>query len=242
MSLPPVVDPAADLSVDEVRRYSRHLIIPDVAMDGQKRLKNAKVLVRRRRRSRLSGADVSRRRRRRHARHRRLRRRRRVQPAAPGDPRAERRRPVEGGVGAGERAGDQPARRGRAAHRAAGLEQRDGHLRSRTTSSSTAPTTSPPATSSTTPACCSASPTSGARSTGSTARRACSGPSTGPCYRCLYPEPPPPGMVPSCAEGGVLGVLCAIDRVDPGQRGAQAAHWASASRWSAGCWSTTPWR
>ncbi len=29
------------------------------------------------------------------------------------------------------------------------------------------------------------------------------------CYRCLYPEPPPPGMVPSCAEGGVLGVLCA---------------------------------
>jgi len=29
----------------------------------------------------------------------------------------------------------------------------------------------------------------------------------GPCYRCIYPEPPPPGMVPSCAEGGVLGVL-----------------------------------
>ena len=32
---------------------------------------------------------------------------------------------------------------------------------------------------------------------------------TAPCYRCLYPEPPPPGMVPSCAEGGVLGILCA---------------------------------
>ncbi len=32
-------------------------------------------------------------------------------------------------------------------------------------------------------------------------------PPDGPCYRCLYPEPPPPGMVPSCAEGGVLGVL-----------------------------------
>ena len=29
----------------------------------------------------------------------------------------------------------------------------------------------------------------------------------GPCYRCLFPEPPPPGLVPSCAEGGVLGVL-----------------------------------
>jgi sulfur-carrier protein adenylyltransferase/sulfurtransferase len=44
VSLPPLVEPAPDLSIDEVRRYSRHLIIPDVAMDGQKRLKNAKVL------------------------------------------------------------------------------------------------------------------------------------------------------------------------------------------------------
>ena len=45
MSLPPLVEPAAQLSVDEVKRYSRHLIIPDVGMAGQKRLKNAKVLV-----------------------------------------------------------------------------------------------------------------------------------------------------------------------------------------------------
>ncbi|HET9500982.1 MAG TPA: adenylyltransferase/sulfurtransferase MoeZ [Marmoricola sp.] len=45
MSLPPLVEPASDLTVDEVRRYSRHLIIPDVGMSGQKRLKNAKVLV-----------------------------------------------------------------------------------------------------------------------------------------------------------------------------------------------------
>ena len=35
-------------------------------------------------------------------------------------------------------------------------------------------------------------------------------PGKGPCYRCLYPEPPPPGMVPSCAEGGVLGILPGI--------------------------------
>jgi adenylyltransferase/sulfurtransferase len=34
--------------------------------------------------------------------------------------------------------------------------------------------------------------------------------SRGPCYRCLYPEPPPPGLVPSCAEGGVLGILPGI--------------------------------
>jgi sulfur-carrier protein adenylyltransferase/sulfurtransferase len=44
VSLPPLVEPAASLTPDEIRRYSRHLIIPDVAMDGQKRLKNAKVL------------------------------------------------------------------------------------------------------------------------------------------------------------------------------------------------------
>ena len=44
MSMPALVDPADTLTVDEVRRYSRHLIIPDVGMAGQKRLKNAKVL------------------------------------------------------------------------------------------------------------------------------------------------------------------------------------------------------
>jgi molybdopterin/thiamine biosynthesis adenylyltransferase/rhodanese-related sulfurtransferase len=45
VSLPPLVEPAADLTVDEVKRYSRHLIIPEIGMTGQKRLKNAKVLV-----------------------------------------------------------------------------------------------------------------------------------------------------------------------------------------------------
>src|SRR5260370_23817894 len=44
VSLPPLVTPAAELTVDEVKRYSRHLIIPEVGMAGQKRLKNAKVL------------------------------------------------------------------------------------------------------------------------------------------------------------------------------------------------------
>ena len=45
MALPALVEPAAELSRDEIARYSRHLIIPDVAMDGQKRLKNARVLL-----------------------------------------------------------------------------------------------------------------------------------------------------------------------------------------------------
>ena len=45
VSLPPLVEPTAELSVEEVQRYSRHIIIPDVGMDGQRRLKSAKVLV-----------------------------------------------------------------------------------------------------------------------------------------------------------------------------------------------------
>jgi adenylyltransferase/sulfurtransferase len=45
ISLPPLVEPARELSRDEVARYSRHLIIPDLGVDGQKRLKNARVLV-----------------------------------------------------------------------------------------------------------------------------------------------------------------------------------------------------
>src|SRR5918911_1623081 len=45
MPLPPLVEPAAELTKEEVERYSRHLIIPEVGMTGQKRLKNAKVLV-----------------------------------------------------------------------------------------------------------------------------------------------------------------------------------------------------
>src|SRR5437763_1565277 len=43
-ALPPLVEPADSLTIEEVRRYSRHLIIPDVAMSGQKRLKNSRVL------------------------------------------------------------------------------------------------------------------------------------------------------------------------------------------------------
>ena len=45
-------------------------------------------------------------------------------------------------------------------------------------------------------------------------------PRVGPCYRCLYPEPPPPGEVPSCAEGGVLeSILARCDRsCIPGRR------------------------
>ena len=56
---------------------------------------------------------------------------------------------------------------------------------------------------STTRACCSTNPTSMARFSGLKGKQRYSIIPAGPCYRCLYPEPPPPGLVPSCAEGGV---------------------------------------
>ncbi len=63
----------------------------------------------------------------------------------------------------------------------------------------------------------------------------------GPCYRCLFPEPPPPGLVPSCAEGGVLGVLPGTIGTLQATEAAQAdpGHRAAAHR--ARCCSTTPW-
>ena len=42
---------------------------------------------------------------------------------------------------------------------------------------------------------------------------------TSPCYRCLYPEPPPAGLVPSCQEAGVLGVIAGYNRCASGNRG-----------------------
>ena len=150
MSFPALVEPAAELTTDEVRRYSRHLIIPDVGMSGQKRLKNAKVLV-------IGAGGLG-------------------SPAllylaAAGvgtlgiaefdtvDESNLQRQVIhgvsdidkpKGALGQGVDRRDQPLRGGRPPRGAARQRQRDVASSRATTSSSTAPTTSPPATWSTT--------------------------------------------------------------------------------------------
>ena len=228
MPLPPLVEPAAELTRQEVMRYSRHLIIPDVAMDGQKRLKNAKVLA--------VGAgglgqpdpDVPRRRRRRHARHRRLRRRRREQPAAPGHPRPERHRPAQGARARGTSVQEINPLIDVVLH-----EERldstnvmeifsqydlivDGtdNFATRYMVNDAAFLLGKPYVWG-----------SIYRFDGQASVFWPTAPGgDAPCYRCLYPEPPPPGMVPSCAEGGVLGVLCASIGSIQTTEADQAAH------------------
>ena len=208
MSLPPLVEPAAELTVDEVRRYSRHLIIPDVGMAGQKRLKNAKVL--------CVGAGG-------------LGSPALMYLAAAGvgtigilefdtvDESNLQRQIIHGQSDVG---------RSKAQSAADSVAEINPYVQvniheTRLDSSNVMELFS--------------QYDLIVDGTDNFATRylvndACvllnkpyvwgsiyrfDGQASvfwsehGPCYRCLYPEPPPPGMVPSCAEGGVLGVLCA---------------------------------
>jgi adenylyltransferase/sulfurtransferase len=208
VSLPPLVEPAADLSVDEVKRYSRHLIIPDVGMAGQKRLKNAKVLV--------VGAGG-------------LGSPALLYLAAAGvgtlgivdfdtvDESNLQRQIIHGASDVGK---------SKAESAKESIEEVNPYVKvilhkERLDSSNVMEIFAPYDLI--------------IDGTDNFATRylvndACvllhkpyvwgsiyrfDGQASvfwadyGPCYRCLYPEPPPPGMVPSCAEGGVLGVLCA---------------------------------
>ena len=211
VSLPPLVEPASELTVDEVRRYSRHLIIPDVGDDRAEAAEE--------RQGAVSSAPAA------------SARPRCMYLAAAGvgtlgivefdvvDESNLQRQIIHGQSDIGRsKAESRRATRSRRSTRYVNVVLHEERLDSTTCCEIFAPVRPDrrrhrqlrhPLPGQRRVPCCSASRTCGARSTASTARPASSGPSTGPCYRCLYPEPPPPGMVPSCAEGGVLGVLCA---------------------------------
>ncbi len=208
MSLQPLVEPADELTIDEVRRYSRHLIIPEVGMDGQKRLKNAKVLV--------IGAgglgspallylaaagvgtlgivefdevDES-----------NLQRQIIHGQSDVGRPKAESARdsinevnPYVNVVVHGERLDNDNV---------LGIFEQYDLIVDGTDNFATRYMVNDAAVLLGKPYVWGSIYRFDGQVSVFWAEH-------GPCYRCLYPEPPPPGMVPSCAEGGVLGVLCA---------------------------------
>ncbi len=207
MSLPPLVDPAPELSVDEVRRYSRHLIIPDVAMDGQKRLKNAKVLA-------IGagglGSPVL------------------MYLAAAGVgtlgivdfdtvDESNLQRQIIHGRSDVDRLKAQSARDTiREINPYVDVVIHAERLESSNALETLAPYdlivdgTDNFATRYLVNDACVllGKPYVWGSIYRFDGQASVFWAEHGPCYRCLYPEPPPPGMVPSCAEGGVLGVLC----------------------------------
>ncbi len=208
MSLPPLVEPAESLSVDEVRRYSRHLIIPDVGMDGQKRLKNAKVLC-------VGAGGLG-------------------SPALmylaaagvgtlgivefdTGDESNLQRQIIHGQSDIGRPKAESAANSIREINPYVNVVIHDTALDREnvfeifgqydlivdgTDNFATRYLVNDAAVLLGKPYVWGSIYRFDGQASVFWAEH-------GPCYRCLYPEPPPPGMVPSCAEGGVLGVLCA---------------------------------
>jgi len=208
MALPPLVEPSAPLSAREIERYARHVLIPDVGMDGQRRLKNARVLV--------VGAGG-------------LGSPALIYLAAAGvgtigvvdDDVVELsnlQRQVVHGVGdVGRLKSESAAQRLASVNPLVRVMRHDVRIDSTNALQIIAGydivldgTDNFPTRYLLNDACVLLGKPdvwgSIYRFDGQTsiwwARH-------GPCYRCLFPEPPPPGLVPSCAEGGVLGVLCA---------------------------------
>ncbi|GIJ44614.1 adenylyltransferase/sulfurtransferase MoeZ [Virgisporangium aliadipatigenens] len=208
MSLPPLVEPAADLSVDEVRRYSRHLIIPDVGVAGQKRLKNARVL--------CVGAGG-------------LGSPALMYLAAAGvgtlgivefdtvDESNLQRQIIHGQSDIGRPKAESAAAKIREINPYVNVRIHNEALSNDnvmeifaeydlivdgTDNFATRYMVNDAAVFLKKPYVWGSIYRFDGQASVFWAEH-------GPCYRCLYPEPPPPGMVPSCAEGGVLGVLCA---------------------------------
>jgi sulfur-carrier protein adenylyltransferase/sulfurtransferase len=208
VSLPPLVTPAADLSVDEVRRYSRHLIIPDVGMTGQKRLKNARVL--------CVGAGG-------------LGSPALLYLAAAGvgtlgvidfdvvDESNLQRQIIHGQSDIGRPKAESARDSIREINPYVKVIVHDTQLDSDNALEIFAgydlivDGTDNFATRYLVNDACVllGKPYVWGSIYRFDGQASVFWAEHGPCYRCLYPEPPPPGMVPSCAEGGVLGVLCA---------------------------------
>ncbi|MBO0809620.1 MAG: adenylyltransferase/sulfurtransferase MoeZ [Actinobacteria bacterium] len=208
MSLPPLVPPADELTVDEVRRYSRHLIIPDVGMAGQKRLKNAKVLV--------VGAGG-------------LGSPALLYLAAAGigtlgivdfdvvDESNLQRQVIHGQSDVGRSKAQSAAESIREVNPFVNVVLHEERLDSDNALDIFRPYdlildgTDNFATRYLVNDACVllGKPYVWGSIYRFDGQASVFWAEHGPCYRCLYPEPPPPGMVPSCAEGGVLGVLCA---------------------------------
>ncbi len=208
MSLPPLVSPADELSVDEVKRYSRHLIIPDVGMTGQKRLKNAKVLV--------VGAGG-------------LGSPALLYLAAAGagtlgivdfdvvDESNLQRQIIHGVSDVGRPKAESARDSIREINPYVNVVLHKERLDSGNAMSIFEPydlIVDGTDNFATRYLVNDAAVLLGKPYVWGSIYRFDGQASVfwaeyGPCYRCLYPEPPPPGMVPSCAEGGVLGVLCA---------------------------------
>ena len=211
MPLPPLVEPASELTVDEIRRYSRHLIIPDVATAGQKRLKNARVL--------CVGAGG-------------LGSPALLYLAAAGvgtlgivdfdtvDESNLQRQIIHGVSDVGRPKAESAAASIREINPLVNVVihntalDRDNVMEifsqydlivDGTDNFATRYMVNDAAVLLGKPYVWG----SIYRFDGQASVFWAGEPANGPCYRCLYPEPPPPGMVPSCAEGGVLGVLCA---------------------------------
>jgi adenylyltransferase/sulfurtransferase len=208
MSLPPLVEPATELSVDEVRRYSRHLIIPDVGMSGQKRLKNAKVL--------CVGAGG-------------LGSPALMYLAAAGvgtlgivefdtvDESNLQRQIIHGQKDIGRSKAESARESVLEINPYVNVQLHEVRLDSTNVMEIFADYdlivdgTDNFATRYLVNDACVLlkKPYVWGSIYRFDGQASVFWAEHGPCYRCLYPEPPPPGMVPSCAEGGVLGVLCA---------------------------------
>jgi adenylyltransferase/sulfurtransferase len=208
VSLPPLVEPAAGLSVDEVKRYSRHLIIPDVGMAGQKRLKNSKVLV--------VGAGG-------------LGSPALLYLAAAGvgtlgivdfdtvDESNLQRQIIHGVSDVGKSKAESAKESIAEINPYVTVVLHKERLDSSNVMEIFAPYdliidgTDNFATRYLVNDACVLlhKPYVWGSIYRFDGQASVFWADHGPCYRCLYPEPPPPGMVPSCAEGGVLGVLCA---------------------------------